>query len=74
MQTFKECPDLTSDPLRRQHMDEFAMEYNTRLYGIAADWQAQRLQNFTVIVQPFTQNMIIEGVEDVSSMYHMYCL
>jgi hypothetical protein len=53
---------------RSQHMDLFAAGYNDRLYQLAATWQAAGHSNFTVVVQPFTQDMIIQTIDDVSGL------
>jgi hypothetical protein len=40
-------------------MDLRSVEFNQQIYAVAERWQAKKLPEFTVKVQPFTQNLII---------------
>jgi len=51
--------DLTRTKKDRQMMDEYAVEYNKRIYKVAADWKAKNLTEMAVKVQPFLENMRI---------------
>jgi len=59
--TSHECGCLTDNSTEemRKAMDIHGTHFNERMFKVAAEWQAKNLANFTVVVQPFTQNMVI---------------
>jgi len=68
--TTSECGCLTdhSTQAQRHIMDLTAIEFNKRLYTIAADWQAKNISDFNVVIQPFLQNLVIPGLDFVSEL------
>jgi len=56
-----ECGCMTdnSTAYDRAMMDLRSVEFNQRIYKVAQRWQDMQLPEFTVKVQPFTENLII---------------
>jgi hypothetical protein len=65
-----ECGCLTDHSTQEQRhiMDLTALAFNERIYKLAAQWQAKNLPEFNVVVQPFTENMVIPGLEFLSGL------
>jgi len=68
-----ECICMTdyTDLKDRKMMDIYGREYNARMYKVAAEWEAMNFTDFTVVVQPFIENMIIYpqvGLEALSEL------
>jgi len=68
--TSSECGCLTdhSTAEQRHLMDLTTVAFNQRIYKVAAAWQAKNLTEFNVVVQPFTENLVIPGIEFLSGL------
>jgi len=68
--TSHECGCLTDHTTEKQRklMDLATVGFNQRIYKVAASWQAKNLSDFNVIVQPFTENMVVPNLSFLSGV------
>lgn len=57
-----------SNQQKRTYIDSILVEFNKRIYKIAADWKARPSQTFAVQIQPFTANLIIPDTSYLSTL------
>jgi len=63
-----ECPCLTDDSTEqdRETINDYAAEYRQRVHDIADYWSSLGLTEFKVVVQPFTERLLILNLDFLS--------
>jgi len=64
-----ECPcAFDSDPQNREYLDSVLQAYDAQLYKLADYYKAKNYSDFQVVIQPYTQYLVIPSADLLSTL------